>query len=73
MIDLRRERERRGWTLEQVSHKTGVALRYLLVLERGTAELDQERLPRELLHVPESRDDGFHRKGHVVYSALSST
>jgi transcriptional regulator with XRE-family HTH domain len=39
MIDLRRERERRGWTLEQVSHKTGVALRYLLVLERGTAEL----------------------------------
>ena len=38
-MDLQRERERRGWSLEQVAQKTGVPMRYLLVLERGTAEL----------------------------------
>lgn len=41
MIELKHERERRGWTLEDVAERTRIPLRYLEALEDG----DHEVLP----------------------------
>jgi cytoskeletal protein RodZ len=37
MLDLRRERERRGMSLEQASGRSRIPVRYLMALENGTA------------------------------------